>query len=276
MPDTAVFKKLEEELEKKFAEYQEIQPEPDGEEDEEEETHEESTPATATEPVKPNGNETFVAPAADPAKKPDKAEFAFAQLRKERDEAKKALEEKAKREGEFEALAKSYGFTNTEEFLAAQKKARIEKEAKDKGVDPAVHAELVQLREDVAALRGKDVETKNEQKKEAFRIAIDTAVKSWGLSEAERDDMFERMAKDGYTVDHLLTLPKPEVFVNAYVPEAKVAAKYGKASKKDFVEKKVESAGAMSDEEARARLVDKEMADYAERSGKKYVRRFKD
>ena len=279
MPESKELKALEEELAKKMAEYEEIEPE---KEDEEEVANPAETPApevpeekpapvVPTTPAKPNGTETFEA-------KPDeKAQFAFVQLRKERDEAKRLLTEKAKEEQEFEDLAKTYGFANRQEFLAAQKKTRLEKEAKEKGFDPAAYAELVQLREDVGSLKRKSEEDKLEARKESFRKAVDETVKEWKLTDKERDEMFVRMADDGYTVDHLLTMPKPEKFVQAYIPEAKISAKYGqKAQKKDFVEERHGTPAPLNDDDQRARVVDKEMAEYAARTGKPYVRKFKD
>ena len=79
----------------------------------------------------------------------EKEEYAFAEMRRKLREAEKAAKEKETSLKQWDDVARELGYANSEELLKAQREKSIREEAKNKGVDPEIYRELIQLKEKV-------------------------------------------------------------------------------------------------------------------------------
>ena len=106
----------------------------------------------------------------------DKKEFAFSKMRKENSDLKSQLNEKSQEVEFLNKLAAQYGYTDVKKFQADYEKARIQQEAKDKGLDPVLYSQLQESNKRIAELENKQKETELVNKANAFKTAVDKAV----------------------------------------------------------------------------------------------------
>ena len=135
----------------------------------------------------------------DSDKKPsadDKKEFAFSKMRKENSDLKNQLNE-SKAETEFlNKLAAQYGYTDVKKFQADYEKARVQQEAKDKGLDPVLYSQLQESNKRIAELENKQKEAELMNKANNFKNAVDKAVADYNLGEDGRNEIFNKFRKN--------------------------------------------------------------------------------
>ena len=154
--------------------------------------------------------------------KPDsnaKKDYAFAQIRKERDDLKTQLQSANKNETMLKAIASQYGYDNVDEFYKAYEDARIAKEAKDKGYDPELYRQLQESNQRIAQLEQSERERTLLQSAEKFKIAVDKAVVDYNLGENGSTEIFDRLEEAGYNVDTILRLPNPDIVIKGVLAD---------------------------------------------------------
>lgn len=283
-PIDALDKEFEERM-KKELESQEIVEEPDVDEVDQEEPDEseQELPEDYEEgdtdddegelDTKLTGNEEIK---AKPEPK-NKQEYAFKELRENLKREREEKERLAKTQREVEELAKSLGYKDAAELIAIERQRRLEREAQERGVDPKYYTELVQLREEVNMLKQKEVQERQTQGTRRFQEALDTVVKDYKLTEVDKQEIFNALAEDGYTVDMLINNPQPQRLLRGYVPEQKIAEKTKQLNlddKSKFKEKKHTNTPKMTNEDKYLRELDAEMAEYAASRGLTYKRKY--
>ena len=181
----------------------------------------------------------------DSDKKPtadDKKECAFSKMRKENSDLKNQLNE-SKAETEFlNKLAAQYGYTDVKKFQADYEKARVQQEAKDKGLDPVLYSQLQESNKRIAELESKQKEAELMNKANNFKIAVDKAVADYNLGEDGRTEIFNKLEEAGFSVDTLLSIPNPEILIKGVLSD-----KIAEFSKQKQIDK-LETLDNLSDE----------------------------
>ena len=149
----------------------------------------------------------------------DKKEFAFSKIRKENSDLKNQIAQN-KEESEFlSKLAAEYGYTDVKQFQEAYEKARIQKEAEKKGLDPVLYAQLQESNRRIAELESKQKETELMNKAANFKIAVDKAVTDYNLGEDGRTEIFNKLEEAGFSVENLLEIPNPEILIKGILSD---------------------------------------------------------
>lgn len=174
----------------------------------------------------------------DSDKKPsadDKKDFAFSKMRKENSDLKNQLNEKNAETEFLNRLAAQYGYTDVKKFQADYEKARVQQEAKDKGLDPVLYSQLQESNKRIAELEKKQSETELINKANNFRNAVDKAVADYNLGDDGRNEIFNKLEEAGFSVDTLLTIPNPEILIKGVLSDK--IAEFSKQKQIDKLEK---------------------------------------
>lgn len=126
---------------------------------------------------------------------------AFAQMRTENKEFSEKI-------SEIDAIAKSLGMQNIDEFITKAKAAQIQREAKQKGISPEVAQELAEMRSLKESIVAERETAAKEAMEKNFVSNVDAFIKSNKLSEAAVDKLSQDLEKDGLSVDSLMSMPK--------------------------------------------------------------------
>ena len=165
----------------------------------------------------------------------DKKEFAFSKMRKENSDLKNQLNEKNAETEFLNRLAAQYGYTDVKKFQADYEKARVQQEAKDKGLDPVLYSQLQESNKRIAELEKKQSETELMNKAANFKNAVDKAVADYNLGEDGRNEIFNKLEEAGFSVDTLLTMPNPEILIKGVLSDK--IAEFSKQKQIDKLEK---------------------------------------
>jgi len=165
----------------------------------------------------------------------DKKEFAFSKMRKENSDLKNQLNEKNAETEFLNRLAAQYGYTDVKKFQADYEKARVQQEAKDKGLDPVLYSQLQESNKRIAELEKKQSETELMNKASNFKNAVDKAVADYNLGEDGRNEIFNKLEEAGFSVDTLLTIPNPEILIKGVLSDK--IAEFSKQKQIDKLEK---------------------------------------
>ena len=165
----------------------------------------------------------------------DKKEFAFSKIRKENSDLKNQLNEKNAETEFLNRLAAQYGYTDVKKFQADYEKARVQQEAKDKGLDPVLYSQLQESNKRIAELEKKQSEAELLNKANNFKIAVDKAVADYNLGEDGRNEIFNKLEEAGFSVDTLLTIPNPEILIKGVLSDK--IAEFSKQKQIDKLEK---------------------------------------
>lgn len=149
----------------------------------------------------------------------DKKDFAFSKIRKENSDLKNQLNEKNAESEFLSKLAAQYGYTDVKKFQEDYEKARVEKEAKDKGLDPVLYAQLQASNKRIAELENKQKEAELVTKANNFKTCVDKAVADYNLGENGRNEIFNKLEEAGFSVDDLLTIPNPEILIKGILSD---------------------------------------------------------
>ena len=149
----------------------------------------------------------------------DKKDFAFGKLRKENSDLKNQLNEKNQESEFLNKLAANYGYTDVKKFQADYEKARVQQEAKDKGLDPVLYSQLQESNKRIVELENKQKEAELVEKANNFRNAVDKAVVDYKLGEGGRNEIFNKLEEAGFSVDTLLTIPNPEILIKGVLSD---------------------------------------------------------
>lgn len=166
-------------------------------------------------PAKPAEPAVVVPPApvvTEPAKpaKPDQQEYKFSQMRKEKDDALKALSEK---ESLLSRLAAVSGFDSVEEYQKSLETRIIEEEAKKTGLPPETYRELDTTKKQLKELQDRNQILEQQGKIANFSSEIAKVVNEYGFDQTIGDTVIKRFTELGYTLETLLAVPHPDVLI---------------------------------------------------------------
>jgi len=149
----------------------------------------------------------------------DKKDFAFSKIRKENSDLKAQAKERQEEINFLNRLAAQYGYTDVKKFQEDYEKARVQQEAKDKGLDPVLYSQLQESNKRIAELENKQKETELMNKAATFKSAVDKAVSDYNLGEDGRNEIFNKLEEAGFTVDDILALPNPEILIKGVLSD---------------------------------------------------------
>lgn len=196
----------------------------------------------------------------------DKKEFAFSKIRKENSDLKNQLNQKNEESEFLSRMAAQYGYTDVKKFQADYEKARIEQEAKNKGLDPVLYAQLQESNRRIAELESKQKEVELVNKANNFKIAVDKAVSDYNLGENGRNEIFNKLEEAGFSVDTLLEIPNPEILIKGIlsdkIAEMSKQTQIDKMEKLDNLSDDKHNGSASSDSLSLDDLIAKEMKQY--------------
>lgn len=196
----------------------------------------------------------------------DKKEFAFSKIRKENSDLKNQLNQKNEESEFLSRMAAQYGYTDVKKFQADYEKARIEQEAKNKGLDPVLYAQLQESNRRIAELEQKQKETELVNKAANFKSAVDKAVSDYNLGEDGRNEIFNKLEEAGFSVDTLLEIPNPEILIKGIlsdkIAEMSKQTQIDKMEKLDSLSDDKHTGSASSDSLSLDELIAKEMKQY--------------
>lgn len=196
----------------------------------------------------------------------DKKEFAFSKIRKENSDLKNQLNQKNEESEFLSRMAAQYGYTDVKKFQADYEKARIEQEAKNKGLDPVLYAQLQESNRRIAELEQKQKETELVNKAANFKSAVDKAVVDYNLGEDGRNEIFNKLEEAGFSVDTLLEIPNPEILIKGVlsdkIAELSKQKQIDKLSNLDSISDDKHTGSASSDSLSLDELIAKEMKQY--------------
>lgn len=196
----------------------------------------------------------------------DKKEFAFSKIRKENSDLKNQLNQKNEESEFLSRMAAQYGYTDVKKFQADYEKARTEQEAKNKGLDPVLYAQLQESNRRIAELEQKQKETELVNKAANFKSAVDKAVVDYNLGEDGRNEIFNKLEEAGFSVDTLLEIPNPEILIKGIlsdkIAEMSKQTQIDKMEKLDSLSDDKHTGSASSDSLSLDELIAKEMKQY--------------
>lgn len=196
----------------------------------------------------------------------DKKEFAFSKIRKENSDLKNQLNQKNEESEFLSRMAAQYGYTDVKKFQADYEKARLEQEAKNKGLDPVLYAQLQESNRRIAELEQKQKETELVNKAANFKSAVDKAVVDYNLGEDGRNEIFNKLEEAGFSVDTLLEIPNPEILIKGIlsdkIAEMSKQTQIDKMEKLDSLSDDKHTGSASSDSLSLDELIAKEMKQY--------------
>ena len=162
------------------------------------------------------------------ARKPtpeEKRNYAFEKLRKENKERKE-------KEEELDRIARSYGYRDNDEMIAALKEDALKKEASKKGVDPELYKKVHDTEKELERMRTEREQEQKVMKVTNFVAKLDDFVIKNGLSESDKEELLIAMENDGYTIDDVVNIKNPVNLFRGYsVDKIKERAKQEEIAK---------------------------------------------
>lgn len=188
----------EEELEEEIEDFEdEEEIEEEDEDDDEEIVYDEGDEEFSfDEPVKPT--------------KEQKAEYAWAEMRKDNKQKQLELDR-------LNQIAVGYGFKNHSEMLDKLEEDRLIKEAKAKGQDPEVFKKMHSMENEIETLKKERRAEIERERALKFLNNVDNFIEKNSLSENEKKELIEKLDEDGFTVDDLSKIKNTDALFSSYV-----------------------------------------------------------
>lgn len=143
--------------------------------------------------------------------KVDKKEHAFANLRSENSTLKKERDAYKNDSDYLKELAASYGYEDVQKFQDAIREARYQKEAQDKGYDPALYRKTMEQERRIAQLEKEREQEIQDRKLERFQNALDNAVKEYNI---DAQEIFSKLENSGLSVETVLNVDNPKILID--------------------------------------------------------------
>lgn len=140
----------------------------------------------------------------------EKKEYAFSKIRQENSQLKQE-KQKLQAESDFvKELALSYGYSDVEKFKEDVRVAKLNQEAKAKGIDPEIYKQLDDNKREIERLKQESAQKTLNQKAFNFKNAVEKAVTDYKV---DKNDIFSKLEEAGYTVDSILDEPNPDIVI---------------------------------------------------------------
>lgn len=167
--------------------------------------------ASNEEPENEENEENNEVPQVDNEGKFDKKGHAFAELRNENSNLKKERDAYKTDSDYLKELAASYGYEDVQKFQDAIREARYQKEAQDRGYDPALYRKTMEQERRIAQLEKERDQEIQDRKLERFQNALDNAVKEYGI---DAQEIFDKLENSGLSVDTVLSVDNPKILLD--------------------------------------------------------------
>lgn len=204
-------------------------------------------------------------------KKEDKQEYAWKELRTQNQTLQQQLKERELYLGKFERMAKELGYNDAQELLKKYEEEETEKEAKDKGVDPAFYKEFKSMQKELETTKTQKIIEQRNQKIQQFVHDLDSLVQENGLTNEDKTQIVRELEADGYGVEDIIAIKSPKKLIAGYMVD-KIAAKKVqsklKTKKEAFVDDKHDGASDVTTDDLEKQIAD-EMKAYARSQGYK-------
>ena len=126
---------------------------------------------------------------------------AFAQMRTQNKEYSEKI-------AKVEALAKSLGMENIDDFITKAEAAQVQREAKQKGISPEIAQELAEIRNLKNDIIAEREQTAIKEKEKSFASTVNTFIETNNLSKEAVDKLSQDLDRDGFELDALMAMPK--------------------------------------------------------------------
>lgn len=143
--------------------------------------------------------------------KEDKKDYTFNVMRKENSSLKQVNQELEPYRELIKELAQSEGYTDIDRYISDVKVARINREAKDKGLDPVLYRENMENKARIAELERQREQDLYIKKAQTFKDEVDKASTKYGVDAME---IYERLDDAGYDANSILLVPNPSTVIN--------------------------------------------------------------
>ena len=167
--------------------------------------------ASNEEPQEEQTEEVEETTQTDDEGKVDKKEHAFDSLRSENSNLKKERDAYKTDSDYLKELAASYGYEDVQKFQDAIREARYQKEAENKGYDPALYKKTMEQERRIAQLEKEREQEIQDRKIERFQNALDNAVKEYGI---EAQEIFDKLENSGLSVETVLNVDNPKILLD--------------------------------------------------------------
>lgn len=159
----------------------------------------------------------------------EKKEYAFGKIRQENANLKQEKQKLEQESAFLKELASSYGYSDVNKFKEDVRKARLDQEAKQKGIDPEIYRQLDDNKREIARLKAERDQDRLVSRATGFKSAVEDAISSYGVT---RDEIFLRLENAGYDVNTILSLPNPKIVIDGLLTDKILEASRQKDLKK--------------------------------------------
>lgn len=140
----------------------------------------------------------------------EKKEFAFSKIRQENSQLKQE-KQRLQAESDFlKELAAGYGYTDVDKFKEDVRIAKLNQEAKAKGIDPEIYKQLDDNKREIERLKQESAQKTLNERAFNFKNAVEKAVTDYKVG---KDEIFTKLEEAGYTVDTILDEPNPSIVI---------------------------------------------------------------
>lgn len=202
--------------------------------------------------------------------KEEKTNHAFAQLRKQAKESKKAFEEVKPIIEDLDNIARLSGFNNHKELVEAMKQRQQEEEAKRQNIDPEVYKKMKSLEQRIEQTEKEKKVQEQKYKIDKFVNNLDNFTKEYSLTQKEKEDVINNIDADGWELETLINLKNPYNFFKGYAADIIAERKVQKNLKKQQEEKKFAEnrySNQSIPEQSIDEEIEKELKKYAKENG---------
>lgn len=199
----------------------------------------------------------------------NKQEYAWKEMREKNRQLQEDLRAKEEYVKRLEQMAKGLGYDSSTELLERFDSEQTEKEAKERGVDPAFYKEFKELQSELVKTKEEKAKFAKEAKLTEFANELDNLINTNGLTENDKTNIIKQLEDDGYTIDDIIAVKSPKRLLSGYMvdmlAEKKVQAQL-KAKKEAFKDEKHDTSVEVTEDDLDKQLKD-ELAAYARQQG---------
>lgn len=211
------------------------------------------------------------APVVEPEKL-SKQGYAWKEMREQNKQLQEQLNNNTAMFEKYEQMAKGLGYESSAELLQRYSNEQVEKEAKEKGVDPTFYKEFKEVKDELSETKKARAEENRQRQINNFTDTLDSLITENGLSDTDKQNIIKELEQDGYTIDDIISVKSPKRLLSGYmvdiIAEKKVQNKL-KANKEAFKEEKHDSSADVTTDDLEKQIAD-EMKEYARQNGIKF------
>lgn len=140
-----------------------------------------------------------------------KKDHAFSSLRAENSSLKRERDGYKADSDYLKELAASYGYDDVAKFQEAIRLSKYQREAQEKGYDPALYKKTMEQERRIAQLEKEREDTRTQMQLDKFQAALSNASKNYNVDEKE---ILSRLEDSGVTVDQILNFDNHKLLID--------------------------------------------------------------